>query len=269
MATPPVLYQNGIHASRPAADSGCVLYTCETHGLIYRSDGSTWSTWLTLPTASATTWADLDDDHDAHDHTGVPGVGGAGGGWELDIDESGASIANMTSQSGTWGVSGGIIQQTSGTVGPARISHNTLVPIALPTVMQVECRAPSAGQSTQASMGMGFIFGTLTTPGSGSLFPMIRWNSGAAAPRVVVENDANAEIHTRNVAGLVYDTWYTLRCVFGGGRTSIYIAGVNSDLPILTAYVAPLAAGEKVGLGTTQGLKADFRNLKVWTPTQP
>ena len=208
--------------------------------------------------------------HEDIDHTGLTGVGGGGGGgWDLNLDESGASYANFTTQSGTWASTGTIIQQTNGTTAPARSTHNTLVPIALNTIMEVECRAPSSGQTTQSSMGMGFIFGTLTTPGSGSLFPMIRWNSGATSPRVVVENDANAEVHTRNVAGLVYDTWYTLRCAFGGGRATIYIAGVNSDLPILTAYVAPIATGEKVGLGTTQGLKADFRNFKVWTPTQP
>jgi hypothetical protein len=42
-------YQTGVHGSRPAATAGCILYSCTTHGLVYRSDGSAWSTWLTLP----------------------------------------------------------------------------------------------------------------------------------------------------------------------------------------------------------------------------
>lgn len=41
----------GNHASRPAASSGAILYACTTHGLVYRSDGSSWSTFLTLPSA--------------------------------------------------------------------------------------------------------------------------------------------------------------------------------------------------------------------------
>ena len=41
-------YQDGDHASRPAANSGCILYACTDHGLVYRSDGSAWSTWATL-----------------------------------------------------------------------------------------------------------------------------------------------------------------------------------------------------------------------------
>ncbi len=45
----------GIHASRPAANTVPVgtLYSCTTHGLIYQSDGSTWSTYATLGTAYA------------------------------------------------------------------------------------------------------------------------------------------------------------------------------------------------------------------------
>ena len=48
MAGPATLYQSGDHASRPATGSGCVLYSCTTHGLVYRDDGSAWSTFMTL-----------------------------------------------------------------------------------------------------------------------------------------------------------------------------------------------------------------------------
>lgn len=46
-------YQTGVHGSRPAANAGCILYSCTTHGLVYRSDGTTWTTWLTLPSGSS------------------------------------------------------------------------------------------------------------------------------------------------------------------------------------------------------------------------
>ncbi len=47
-------YQTGVHASRPANGAGCVLYSCTTHGLIYRDDGTTWTTFLTLSTSGMT-----------------------------------------------------------------------------------------------------------------------------------------------------------------------------------------------------------------------
>lgn len=44
---------DGIHASRPAATDvpAGTLYSCSTHGLVYQSDGATWSTWATLGAA--------------------------------------------------------------------------------------------------------------------------------------------------------------------------------------------------------------------------
>src|ERR1041385_8827028 len=40
------------HANRPAANAAGqpigALYSCSTHGLIYKTDGSTWSTYATL-----------------------------------------------------------------------------------------------------------------------------------------------------------------------------------------------------------------------------
>jgi hypothetical protein len=48
--TLPGLLGTGIHASRPAAaDVGSGgLYSCTTHGLVYQTDGSSWTTWATL-----------------------------------------------------------------------------------------------------------------------------------------------------------------------------------------------------------------------------
>src|ERR1043165_8747819 len=51
-------YQNGIHSARPAANSGCILYACSTHSLIYRSDGSTWTTWMTIGSTTTTVASD-------------------------------------------------------------------------------------------------------------------------------------------------------------------------------------------------------------------
>jgi hypothetical protein len=47
--TMPGMLLTGDHASRPAATAvgGGSLYACSDHGLVYQSDGATWSTWLT------------------------------------------------------------------------------------------------------------------------------------------------------------------------------------------------------------------------------
>jgi hypothetical protein len=52
-------FQTGIHASRPANGAGCILYSCTTHGLIYRDDGTTWTTWSTGFANPMTTQDDL------------------------------------------------------------------------------------------------------------------------------------------------------------------------------------------------------------------
>lgn len=53
MPGPTTNFQTGVHGSRPAASSGCSLYWCTTHALMYRSDGSAWSTFQDLSVISA------------------------------------------------------------------------------------------------------------------------------------------------------------------------------------------------------------------------
>jgi hypothetical protein len=50
--TLPGVLQFGTHAARPAATAVAAgsLYTCSTHGLVYQSDGATWSNWTFLGT---------------------------------------------------------------------------------------------------------------------------------------------------------------------------------------------------------------------------
>lgn len=62
MAGPGTLYQTGDHASRPANGSGCVLYSCTTHNLVYRDNGTTWSTFITLASGLSETLLDAKGD---------------------------------------------------------------------------------------------------------------------------------------------------------------------------------------------------------------
>jgi hypothetical protein len=66
IATLPVLFATGIHASRPAASAVGKggLYSCTTHSLVYQTDGSSWSTWANLAgtggTGTVTTVEEVD-----------------------------------------------------------------------------------------------------------------------------------------------------------------------------------------------------------------
>lgn len=55
IGTLPVVLGTGIHASRPAASAVGKggLWACSTHGLIYQTDGSSWTTWATLGAAAS------------------------------------------------------------------------------------------------------------------------------------------------------------------------------------------------------------------------
>lgn len=55
IGTLPVLFATGNHASRPAASAVGKggLYSCTTHGLVYQTDGSSWTTWATLGAAAS------------------------------------------------------------------------------------------------------------------------------------------------------------------------------------------------------------------------
>lgn len=51
---PDVILGLDTHANRPAATAvpAGTLYSCSTHGLVYRSDAATWATWATLGATS-------------------------------------------------------------------------------------------------------------------------------------------------------------------------------------------------------------------------
>lgn len=50
------LFIVGVHSALPAAAATPkgALFSCTTHSLVYRNDGTSWSTWLTLPSGAFT-----------------------------------------------------------------------------------------------------------------------------------------------------------------------------------------------------------------------
>lgn len=72
MAGVTTYYQTGIHSARPANGSGCVLYSCTTHNLVYRDDGTSWTTFITLPGAGMTNPMTTKGDIILGDTSGTP-----------------------------------------------------------------------------------------------------------------------------------------------------------------------------------------------------
>lgn len=58
MAAPPILFQTGIHASRPAANTGIVHYYCTTHSKLEQSDGTAYTDLYDFSSVAAPTGAD-------------------------------------------------------------------------------------------------------------------------------------------------------------------------------------------------------------------
>jgi hypothetical protein len=100
MAGPATLYQAGIHSARPANGSGCVLYSCTTHDLVYRDDGTSWTTFMTLVGGSG---GDIATDT-IWDAAGDLAVGsGANTAAKLTLGSSGTALVSNGSTA-VWGV---------------------------------------------------------------------------------------------------------------------------------------------------------------------
>jgi hypothetical protein len=238
---------SGTHASRPAFGSvpQGTLYACTDHDLIYQSDGATaWTTWATLG-----------------------GGGGSGSAWEVVLDVPGTAMTGLTAAGGIWASDGTIIRQTEGTAGTKWARSTNPMPLALPFVAEVDFRVPSAGQVGGANESVGILMKSAAVSGGSGSAPIVgaRWDSGASS-RVYWEANASALIGTSTLT-LVRDTWYTLRVV---AADELFLAYIDA------AAVAAINLGNLAGVNqmyvgpcTQWSLKADFRNFKVWSLTQP
>ncbi len=128
IGTLPVVLGTGIHASRPSASAVGKggLYSCTTHGLVYQTDGSSWTTWATLGVSSVAdadvTFTDITtnnastskhgflkklDNSASHfmDGTGAwstpSGSGGVGNLWKMSLTSS-QTLTNATATVITW-----------------------------------------------------------------------------------------------------------------------------------------------------------------------
>lgn len=185
MAGPGTLYQTGDHASRPAVGSGCVLYSCTTHGLVYRDDGTSWTTFLTLP-GGAVAAADV-----SFDATGLTNTAAT------DVQEAIADLDGAIVTAGgvpeEWAVvphSGGTNVSTS-VVGAA--NRALIVPVTILVATEItgmRIRVASGGGTGNVSVGIYnsslvrvATSGSVATPATGLATVSLTANYSAAAGR--------------------------------------------------------------------------------------
>lgn len=273
---------DGIHASRPAATAvpEGTLYACSDHRLIYQSDGAAWATWSDVSGstgATLTTKGDLltrdasalarlgvgaNDTVLTADSATATGLKWAaavgGGGYDLVLNESGASFTNFTGLSGTWASDGAKIIQ-SATGGLIRRSRcDTICPVA-DAIVQVEVQLPTGGSAVRSG---GLLIGWPGTDVTGYVY--VAAVDDTANTFQVGRDAASSPI---NVAmTLALDTWYTLTARIDGARVAGYLDGTFQGAAFLQQANDTVA--HFVGLRTYDGA-VWFRNLKVWVPTLP
>lgn len=179
--------------------------------------------------------------------------------WNQLVNESGASFANFTANSGTWASNGTIIQQTSTAVTThRRARYNTIQPLGLPYLLEAEVRLPSAGQLTGTDILAGIYMGYDGAAGSGGLFVGI--NDGTSGQGIQIERQAAVVIRLiSNTINL--DTWYKIRIANIGVFVSVYLDGVFKGNAISASINS--SSPDYIGLVTYNSI-ADFRNIKAW-----
>jgi hypothetical protein len=262
MAVPEVLYQTGNHAGRPAASSGCVLYSCTEHNLVYRSDGSSWTTWLTLSAGDlAAHLANATDAHDASAISFAPAgtiaatdvqaaieevASEAGGGGSSD-NEAAASVLTDATSTGDAGSradhfpgtsldvawvpeatalsSGPTVKYSNLTmVGPAGAAHHRLQAYTPSGAFRVEARMRLAGTGG----GIGLLVrdsGTGDASGNGMMFDI-----NTAGSNVVAYSLDTGSYNSRGTNGTLH---------WASGQFWIYLAIERNGSNAWTCQVSP------------------------------
>lgn len=191
-------------------------------------------------------------------------IGGGGSPWETLIDESGSSLANFTTDTGSWSTSGGIIS-IDATGGSGRIAHNTDATYRryrAPWFLRADMKIRSDGVLNNGRGGLLWYW-----DGVNDNDPLVRFlYRTAGTERVEIENDSVAGIAGVDFAWSL-DTWYTIEVAVNTYGASVSVDGSWK----VAGTVSPGGAGHtqcKVGFYAASA-KVDFRNLKVFAMTLP
>jgi hypothetical protein len=170
-------------------------------------------------------------------------------GYQLLINESGASFSNFTAASGTWSSDGSVIKQTDTAASARRAKFNTPMPMDS-GVIEAEMQLRSSGSERQA----GFIMGFDGSSGGGMAVKMREGNNDVELERDGITVDLSLS------TTIDVNTWYKVRIVWSGINIAIWKDGV-----LLGSGRSSSASGNLTYFGLiTYQAEAWFRNIKLW-----
>lgn len=203
---------------------------------------------------------------DSSQSAGVKWAAAAGGGggllslWGAKISDPLTSTSTLSLVSGTWAVTGGVLQQTSTAASEAR-ALNVTTPQGAIGYSQVDVRFDSGSGSVQR-VGMH----VLCAPGSGNGGMLVYLQKNGTNFDLVVESTATVAITTIASVAFTASTWATLTAAYTVGGLEVYL---NNTL-ICVAGNTPERAGNAPYVGLyTYGAAGSFRNLKTWGIVSP
>lgn len=174
--TLPGILLTGDHASRPAANAVAsgALYQCDTHSLIYQSDGSSWSTWATLGGGAV----------DAADVTFTPAGSIAATDVQAAIEEvaAEASGAGVTREYLGYNTAGGSSEVATG----LRVYMKKISVVDACDLLSVQAYLVGETGSKVTGMAVG-----LFSDSSGSPLTLLAYNNGQDGAKVLMQSATN------------------------------------------------------------------------------
>ena len=176
--------------------------------------------------------------------------------WEQVIDESGSSLSNWTSISGTWSTTGSIIQQTNTAAAHSKLRYNDTIIPGFGYLFEFETRIVAEHGSGDHNAGMGVAVTNSTTGGGLAVF--VNRNDQT----IQIERLASAVIHGPAFTNAA-NTWYKVRCLLIGHILTIWIDDVLFGQFVAETLLVTNSRADWVAIDTF-ACSADFRNIKCW-----
>lgn len=206
------------------------------------------------------------DDSVAGERT-ISSSGGGGGGWTSIFNYSGSSLADFTTDSGTWAVTGGVFELTTSGGSFGRLRKTARIPQS-GLIIETEIMVASTSRNVSISTA-GIIMGWDGT-GNGGCTVRIQWanRNPAANGEVFIEVDGVASVAGPIAQTFALDTWVTLRVQKFGAVVDVYFNGAY----VLSGNFSDQNIDEDCSFVGLNGFDADdifYRNFQAWRLTQP